>query len=226
VPAIFWLIFWLQEDRIHPEPKKVIAIAFVLGMFAVVTSYHAEKLAESIIPASIVLYTIIVYAGIEEFFKYVAAYIGAFKRKAFDEPIDAVIYMITAALGFAALENSFFIITDLLNGDVVGGVITGNLRFIGASLLHVLASGVVGVFIAITFYKSRAIKILSTIAGLFVATVLHTLFNYALLEDLFRNMTQYGIFVVFGIVWLSILLLLVIFEKVKRFKNPKGLDVI
>src|SRR3989344_4852454 len=100
----------------------------------------------------------VVWAGIEEFLKYGAAFVVAFhairinKNKYIDEPVDPLIYMITAALGFAALENTLFLINPLLGGDALSGILTGNLRFIGASLLHVLASGVVGLAPGLGFY--------------------------------------------------------------------------
>jgi RsiW-degrading membrane proteinase PrsW (M82 family) len=35
LPAVFWLWFWLKEDR-HPESAKMITLSFVGGMLAVV----------------------------------------------------------------------------------------------------------------------------------------------------------------------------------------------
>ena len=44
-------------------------------------------------------------ALIEEIIKFVASHFAARRSPAFSEPVDAMIYMIVAALGFATLEN-------------------------------------------------------------------------------------------------------------------------
>jgi len=30
VPTLLWLWFWRREDRLHPEPRRLILLAFVL----------------------------------------------------------------------------------------------------------------------------------------------------------------------------------------------------
>ena len=63
---------------------------------------------------------IFVWVIIEEILKYTAALIVVFWHKAVDEPIDTIIYMITIALGFSALENTLF------NGTIFGLLILPN----------------------------------------------------------------------------------------------------
>ena len=108
-----------------------------------------EKFAFNIIPEGI--YLIIAWAAIEEIIKFSSVSIIALKSRFFDEPIDAMIYLITAALGFAAMENSFFLITPLLAGEGLQVFLLGNMRFIGASVLHVVASSAVGIAIGLSF---------------------------------------------------------------------------
>jgi RsiW-degrading membrane proteinase PrsW (M82 family) len=83
-------------------------------------------------------------------------------HKYFDEPIDAMVYMITAAMGFAALENAVFLIAPV--GEPFEMMI---FRFVGATLLHALASGLLGYY----WIKGKVFL------GLTVATVLHLFFN-------------------------------------------------
>ena len=70
------------------------------------------------------------------------------------EPIDAMIYCIVVALGFAALENTFFIMDPLLNGEVTKGLLTGNMRFIGSTLVHIVSSASIG-FAALGLLKMK-----------------------------------------------------------------------
>lgn len=218
IPALLWLYFWLKEDSLHPEPKRFILFSFFLGMVVVFPAFYLEKTAESLFSTGGILIVLISLAFIEELLKYSSALIGGINRRFYDEPIDAVVYMITAALGFAALENALFIVSDLHVGDFMRGLITGNLRFVGASLLHVLASGIIGIFIAFSFYKSRVVKLLFFISGLALATAVHALFNIKLVQGAAEG-AQYTVFSVFTAVWLAIILLLVAFEKIKRMKK-------
>ena len=48
LPGIVWLLFYLQEDR-HPEPKRLLALVFLLGMVWAVIAFVAEKLMNPIL---------------------------------------------------------------------------------------------------------------------------------------------------------------------------------
>jgi RsiW-degrading membrane proteinase PrsW (M82 family) len=150
---------------------------------------------------------------IEEILKLGGAYFAGLHKKDCDEPIDPMIYLITAALGFAGLENVLFLISSI-SDNFISGIVTGNLRFVGASLLHVLCSGVIGLFFAFSFYKGRISKIIHLTIGLVLAITLHALFNFFIIST-----KGGGTFIVFAFVWISIVLLLAGFEKVKTIKK-------
>lgn len=207
IPALFWLWFWLREDRVHPEPKILIASAFIAGMAVVPLVLPLQKFAIERFQGDNL---ILVWVIIEEILKYSAALIVVLWHKAVDEPIDTIIYMITIALGFAALENALFILNPLSTGDIASSIVTGNFRFLGATLLHVLASGTVGVFMAFAFYKRSIYKILFATTGLCIAIVLHALFNFFIM-----NASGERILSVFMFVWFGIIILFLVFEKVK-----------
>lgn len=211
IPALFWLWFWLREDKAAPEPKALIASAFIAGMLIVSLVLPLQKFAMSRFQNNDL---VIVWAIIEEVLKYSAALIVVLWNRAVDEPIDTIIYMITIALGFSALENALFIFTPIKQGDVVNSFLTGNFRFLGASLLHVLASGTVGIFMAFSFYKRDIVRILSATAGLCIAIVLHALFNLFIMDA--RGETVLGVFM---FVWMGIIVLFLVFEKVKQLER-------
>jgi len=213
LPALLWLWFWLQEDRLHPEPRSMIIRTFIAGMFAVPLVLPLEQLIQKNYAFDITL-VVFLWACAEELFKWLAVYLAAFDTKEYDEPIDAVVYMLTGALGFAAMENVFFLITSISNTNVVESLVTGNLRFIGATLLHVLSSGVIGLFMGLSFCKSGLAKKTYLLFGLALAILLHTLFNVYIIRD-----GGTSIFIIFCFVWVAVLLLIAGFEKVKRIKK-------
>jgi RsiW-degrading membrane proteinase PrsW (M82 family) len=153
--------------------------------------------------------TIMLWATIEEFLKYIAAHFGGISKKANDEPIDSVVYMITSALGFSALENTLFIINPLLLGYTNQAIITGNLRFIGATLLHVACSAIIGIFLSFSFKKKRDDKRVFLFFGLLTAIILHTIFNSFIIMS--ENFTLMG----FALVWILIVAIIILLEKVK-----------
>ena len=208
VPALFWLWFWLREDNRNPEPYTLIAISFIAGMAVVPVALPLQKLAIGLYTGSNV---ILVWVIIEELLKYAAALIIVLWNKEVDEPIDMVVYMIVIALGFAALENALFIFNPLVAGDLLNTALTGGFRFLGATLLHVLSSGTVGVFLALTYYKDKTKQVVAGTVGLFMAVVLHALFNFFIM-----NASGETILGVFLFVWMGIITLFLLFEKIKQ----------
>lgn len=210
LPALFWLWFWLREDRLHPEPKSLIIKAFMAGMLSVIPAFVFEHIFFAFIKEN-QPELIISWAFTEELFKYLLIYFAVMKNKDFDEPIDAIIYMITGALGFAAVENFLFVINS---ETIIITLVTTGMRFIGATLLHIVSSATIGATIAFSFYRKKIIKKEFAILGLVTATLLHSIFNLLIIKS-----TGAGLFITFSFVWLLIIFLLLIFEKIKKLNT-------
>lgn len=210
LPVLLWLWFWLKQD-INPEPRKILILTFLNGMLAVGPALIFEHLISSYLAAGAVV--LLLWAFTEEIFKYWAAYETALKRPDFDEPIDALIYLITAGLGFASIENIFFILQAFSTDGMLSSFITGNLRFVGATLLHTAASAIVGASIAFSFFhkSKRAYNILG---GILLAGSLHFLFNYFIIKT-----NGEGALKIFIPLWILIIIIIFIFEKVKRINK-------
>ena len=217
LPALFWLWFWLREDKLNPEPRGRIIAAFIAGMVGVLIVYPLEEVALSFFGhGSVTVSTVVSWAIIEEVIKFIACYVVAIRSRDYREPIDALEYLITTALGFAAVENTLFILNPLIQGNFAGGIDTGTLRFIGASLVHVVSSSALGYMIGREFYRrSWLSKSFALLLGLVLASTLHGIFNYFII---YQNGTN--IFVVFGFVWAGAILLLILFENIKKIKAP------
>src|SRR6185369_9524481 len=99
---------------------------------------------------------IIAWSAIEETAKYaLAAAFVLWRRKAVRNSLDIVATMLTVALGFAALENALFLIAPFSHGFLLQAIGLGNLRFIGSTLLHVVASSIIGFSLAFSYKASR-----------------------------------------------------------------------
>ena len=219
ITALIWLWFWLREDP-HHEPRKALFLTFSAGAAMV---FGALILEESSYYTGINLglwsggspsfLLFLVWAAIEELLKYGAALWAALRKDVFDEPVDAPVYLITAALGFAAFENVLMLF-GVFKGEVASGLAAANLRFVGATLLHVLASSIVGLSIAYDFFHKHH-RWRNALGGLVLAILLHAVFNFFILKG-----GAEGLIYVFSVVWLGIIILILSFEKIKKIKNP------
>lgn len=212
IPALAWLFFWLHEDSEHPEPKGLLIITFLVGMATVIFVLPFEQLAkEKLFDENLLT---VVWAFAEEIIKYLTVYFVVLKTNQVDEPIDYPIFMIVAALGFAALENALFIIQPLSLGNSAVGLMTGNLRFLGATLLHSVTSSIVGISMGLAFFSSWFTKKVSLIIGLILATALHSVFNFFIMKNSGGNF-----FSVFGFLWVITIITMLLFEKLRRMSQ-------
>jgi RsiW-degrading membrane proteinase PrsW (M82 family) len=216
VPGFAWLIFYLSEDPHPEPKRLIVytfIVGIVSGFFTIIieelfnaataavgipslaaltqiiqTSAGGAAAATGIDATTILqlLFLLLGLAAIEELMKFSAAYFAVGKSPELDEPIDAMIYMIVAALGFATLEN-IGAITNVAAAAASGqGAIfvnifeTVSLRFVGATLLHSLTSAIVGYHWALGIMHKKVPHYLAS--GLIFATILHACFNYLILN--------------------------------------------
>ena len=217
IPGIAWLIFYLREDMDHPEPKRLILYTFLAGALVTVLVLqsqifvHSWSRSQGVATYSFVSFLLL--AAVEEVFKFLAVYFIVSRRKEFDEPVDAMVYMIVAALGFATVENVGSVFqsnNSLLAGP--GPLETTVLRFVGATLLHTLSSGVVGYYWGKALAKHGHYGWL-ILKGLLIGTLLHTIFNYLIIKS--EPVALPLIFLLFVAMFV-----LSDFEKLKHPKNP------
>ena len=218
LPPVMWLLFYLREDA-HPEPKRFLLLTFFGGVLAALVAVVVEVVFlgdQSNIfslqtgSAGHVLFVFFAIGLIEEYAKYLPVKFWITRRPDFDEPIDAMIYMITAALGFAAMENALFLIPVFHKGLSAGLEIATN-RFLGANLLHALSSGIVGFFLARAWFHPKRAHFIAV--GIICAALLHTAFNYFILEQ--DTLQQATLYLVLLLSFMAIMVL-ADFERLKK----------
>lgn len=216
LPSFIWLYFLLKEDARHPEPKKLIALAFFVGMLMVPLALPFEQWAKMYLlgnQSSMTLPVLVAWALIEEVLKYGVAAAIILWRPAVDEAPDYVIYMITVALGFASAENMLFLLTPLMQGSAVSSIFTGDVRFLGSTLLHVVASGAIGFALAFSDKSRPLIRVAAATGGLILAIALHTTFNALIISE-----GASATFSAFLFVWVVAVIFFAAFEVLKYFQ--------
>jgi protease PrsW len=175
LPSLAWLLFFLRRDD-NPEPHRMIIKVFLFGALMTVPAFAGQYLIGSLSLGF--LFYLIASAFIEEIAKYGAAFWGAFKFPDFDEPVDAMIYLITAGLGFAAMENLIVLINPhIATFSLLAGA--SAMRFLTATFVHALTSGLLGYFIGLQFYKKKKGLI---VFGIIVAVAVHAIYNIMILS--------------------------------------------
>lgn len=243
VPTLIWLMFWLQEDRKHPEPHRLLFYTFAAGMFVVLPALLLESLVITLVPntnlhpflfflsdttapflrwlsvsfaVSGMAVRIFLWAVIEESAKLLAAAAIVLWRKEVDEPLDYPVYLITTALGFAALENTLFIFNPVASRLITESIAVGDMRFFGATLLHIVTAATIGIAMGLAFYKGRTLKRQYLAGGLILAIALHAAFNLTIIN----SGGQSSLFVA-SLVWVIILCILLLLEKIKKIHPVK-----
>src|SRR3989344_6286827 len=184
--ALAWLFYYLRKD-VRPEPASMVLKVFIWGSLIALPILLVQLglsalLAESKLPPFVIsiLYWFFIIAFTEEFFKYLVVRKVVLNSRHLDEPLDLMIYMIVAALGFAALENTlylFFPVGNLSFNQILNSIIIISfVRFIGATFLHTLTSGALGYFLAVEIYEIKK-RGWFFIFGLLLATTLHGFYN-------------------------------------------------
>lgn len=200
-PSLIWLFYYLRKD-VHPEPNRIVIAVFSLGLIITPLVALLEKelspwLSQHLPPGLLLTGAVFLGAAfIEEWAKYLVVRVKILGHPQFDEPVDSMIYLIIAALGFAAAENILSILNIAWEQNFLGGqgwlslqpliISTLFLRFLGATLLHTLASGILGYFLAIKYFhlqKLRRPRRFLITQGLLYATLIHGSFNILITQS-------------------------------------------
>jgi len=239
LPSIIWLTYYLRRDS-HPEPKYMIVKTFLMGIIVSPLVIAAGFLVLSIVSKAcdcqirLQDYRFLLWAAfLEEFVKFYAVKLVVLKNAEFDEPIDAMIYMITAAMGFAAMENILYLSRTVQEGVSIHATLGMHakaalsvwiLRFTGATLLHTLSSALVGYFLALSWFFAHHQRKLIYI-GLVLATIFHFTFNIFVSKPLAPDSWDIGKQLLVGQVYALLLLvgmaflISVLFDKIRERKT-------
>ena len=189
-----------------------------IGLTSLLGEINIGPMAQSIV------YWFLIISLTEELFKYLVVKIKVMNSPHLDEPVDIMIYMVVAALGFAALENVLYLLSPIgqmsFDQVIYRTMFIGLIRFVGATFLHTLCSAVIGYAMAISLFDQKN-KMLEFISGLTVAVVLHGLYDFSIMT-LSGNMK----FVIPIIIILTLAFLVFSgFEKLKKMKGITKLNI-
>ncbi len=112
LPSLLIITFFVKSDR-FPEPTNQIIKIFFYGILLCFPAFYlntqligvyantgiGDDLVSSFLSA----------APVEEVLKFTVLYSLVYKMKDFNEPMDGIVYGVTVSLGFATLENIYYV---------------------------------------------------------------------------------------------------------------------
>ena len=177
VPALLWMSFFYQRDRLEPEPKHYVFGVFILGAFltysiGIPLVKHVFKVSEwlYLTPWGYILGSILVVGVIHQAIAYATVRYTVYPTSEFDERIDGIIYGTAAGLGIATMLNISYVIE--LGGALL--VIAAIYCVINA-LAYASFGGIMGYFISMAKFGKGAGQG-QLIWGVAIAAVLNGLF--------------------------------------------------
>jgi RsiW-degrading membrane proteinase PrsW (M82 family) len=177
VPGLLWLAYFYMQDRDEPEPKHYVLGVFLLGAFVAAPvagffGWHAVP-GRGFTPENLVL-AVIPCGLAQEFAKYMVVRYSVYLSDEFDEPLDGIIYMTAAGIGFATAENYHYL--RGLSGSVF--LATGVMNVVVTTLAHGSIAGVLGYALGQARFTAAPGRRAGLLLGaLLLASVLNGAFN-------------------------------------------------
>ncbi|MBP5336531.1 MAG: PrsW family intramembrane metalloprotease [Bacteroidales bacterium] len=202
LPAIAILYFIYRKDDLRTEPPKQIVSAFFLGMLSALASmlistplnYLGFFTEEASTTGEHLAHAFFGAAFPEELAKLVILWMFLRKNAYFDEWVDGIVYAACVGLGFAALENVFYLFEDLDEWVTVG-----ILRAFMSIPAHFFFAVTMGYFVSRACFGDYEKHRWNSILALVCPMILHTLYDFPLMMSETSEIAGSLLFLFFGL---------------------------
>lgn len=183
-PAIALLSFFYLKDKYETEPLSLVVKVYIFGVLLVfpimVIQFGINE--EMNVPSFVEAF--FVSGTLEEFFKWFLVFYGAYLHEEFNEPYDGIVYATALSLGFASLENIFYLYTFGIEEALVRALlpVSG----------HALFGVIMGFYLGKGKFSTGRRKKIYLALSLLLPVVLHGTFNFLLVSS-----TKYIFFYMF-----------------------------
>lgn len=184
-------------DRWEPEPVSLVIFALAWGaVVAVGIALGVDVLLGLLFPAGPddptrdALSSVVQAPLVEEFAKGLGVFVVfVIGRRAFDGPVDGVVYGALVGAGFAFTENILYFATSLIEGGVSDTAFTFVLRGILSPFAHVMFTSLTGYALGRAARRGASVggAAATGLIGMLFAAALHALWNgSAMFADFFH----------------------------------------
>jgi len=192
IPGLLWLVYFYLQDRHEPEPKHFVLGVYLAGAFLAAPIAHfvvdlarpeATGASLTTFSADNVVWLFLVIGLAQEASKYVVVRYSIYLSPEFDEPMDGIVYMTAAGIGFATHENYLYL--QGLDGTVYMGA--GAANAVVVTLAHACFAGVLGYALGRAKFSTSdsTRRGLVLLVGLLIAAALNG--QFTLLEGVVKS---------------------------------------
>lgn len=210
LPILLLGIYIYKKDSVK-EPKSLLVGLFASGFLASILVvlvnlfiillapqfYLSDNYSSYSLPKLFLLLFLQV-AFVEEFIKWIMIRFIGYNHKDFDQIYDIIVYSVFVALGFAALENFFYV----TSGDISLGVYRAILSVPG----HVCFGVFMGYFLGLAKLNQKTNRFRyfkNMVLSILVPTIFHAIYNFCLMVDNFYYLLIFAGFII--IIYISAL---------------------
>lgn len=205
-PPLLWLWYFYRQDRREREPLGFVAKLFFLGLAsvapAVLLTLAIQHQVEYWMPYGPVR-VLLGYAAVgvvEEICKFLCVAPAVWRSKHFNEPMDGIVYMVTGALGFSALENVFYLTDELGKHGLSAMILLAAVRAVVSCFAHASFGAIAGYWLGRAKFARRGRGRLIG-WGLFLAALMHAAFNFSRDIDTLWGYMPLALAAAFMLVW-------------------------
>jgi RsiW-degrading membrane proteinase PrsW (M82 family) len=153
-PAVILMMYVYFRDKYEKEPVKLILKGILFGAIIIFPVGLIENyiigLGTDLTKIPKAAYNGFIVAGAtEEAFKYLAVFILIWRNRNFNEKFDGIVYAVSVSLGFAAIENLFYVFSN-------NSMQVGLLRAFTAVPGHTIFGIVMGYYLGLARFSIRA----------------------------------------------------------------------
>ena len=188
LPGMLICFAMYRIDKYDREPLSVIVASFLLGIASCLPAYFIESTARKVdlgVAASVAgqatmtsslletaILAFLVVALTEEGCKYLFLRFYCYNHKAFNEPLDGIIYSVAVSMGFATWENVVY--------GMENDTTTLVLRMVTAVPAHAAFAIIMGYHLGLAKFETQGID--RRLAGLAAAILAHGLYDFLLFQ--------------------------------------------
>ena len=202
-PALALALYVYWRDKYEKEPIGVLVVCFVMGSLCCLPAGFFNVIGAEVLgfdfdgknglAVSFFMAFCVVGLG-EELCKYIVLVLYALRKPSFNEPFDGIVYAVMISLGFAALEDVFYV-QD-------GGVGVALARMFTAVPMHAACGVLMGYQVGLAKFMNESVRTNISLKGLFLAAFFHGAYDFVL----FQNSSVLLTFLVFPImIWTLVL---------------------
>ncbi|BDS11969.1 PrsW family intramembrane metalloprotease [Aureispira anguillae] len=206
LPGIFIIYYIYNKDKYEKEPFYYIAFCFLFGVLSCIPAILGTLSVEywmgvpdppkSLDMKVVAFYAFVAVALSEELAKYIFLRCYIYRKEAFNEPMDGIVYAVVIGMGFAIVENILYVID--------GGIQAALVRMFTAVPGHATFGVIMGYYVGLAKFeprKNQSIKL--HLQGVLLAIGVHGTYDFFIFQNNYALLSVLAFVVLFASIRMS-----------------------